>query len=126
MYYFLADECMQHYASICETRQNLFMPFAKEKNRREVRIITITAFSSNKVCGKRLEPLRSISHQMLRKNNVTVDAFFINVSLDPHEEFSSMRCSSYLPSQCVICLIYHVAPTFRPTHYAFAPTKHEE
>ena len=49
MYYFLADECMQHYASICETRQNLFMPFAKEKNRREVCIITISAFSSMEI-----------------------------------------------------------------------------
>ena len=43
-----------------------------------------------------------MSHEMLRKNKVTFDAFFISVFLDPNEEFSPIRCSSYLPSQCVM------------------------
>ena len=56
---------------------------------------------------KRLEPLRSMSHEMLRKNNVTVDAFSISVFSDPHKEFSPIRCSSYLPSQCDMSDISH-------------------
>lgn len=70
-----------------------------------------------------------MSHEMLRKNNVTVDAFFISVFLDPCEELSPIRCSSYLPSQCVICLICHIAnlQANALTHFVLLhPRKHEE